>query len=61
MATARPARAMDLYAEQFWAFTRRKELRLQQCAQCGKLSVSVVIINGAWQEAGLRGGLGLVG
>ena len=22
---------------------------------------SVVIINGAWQEAGLRGGLGLVG
>ena len=47
MATARPARAMDLYAEQFWAFTRQKELRLQQCAECGKLRVSLVIINGA--------------
>ena len=47
------------YAEQFWAFTRQKELGLQQCAACGKLSV--VIINGAWPEAGLRGGLGLVG
>ena len=36
MATARPVRAMDLYAEQFWAFTRQKELRLQKCAECGK-------------------------
>jgi len=36
MATARPVRAMDPYAEQFWAFTRDKELRLQQCSGCGK-------------------------
>ena len=36
MATARPVRAMDLYAEQFWAFTGRKELCLQQCSACGK-------------------------
>ena len=38
MATARPARAMDLYAEQFWAFTRQKELRLQQGTECGKFA-----------------------
>ena len=36
MAIARPVRAMDPYAEQFWAFTRERELRLQQCAACGK-------------------------
>jgi hypothetical protein len=36
MATARPVRAMDPYAEQFWAFTRERELRLQQCSACGK-------------------------
>jgi uncharacterized OB-fold protein len=36
MATMRPVRAMDPYAEQFWAFTQQKELRLQQCADCGK-------------------------
>ena len=36
MATARPVRAMDPYAEQFWAFTLSKELRLQQCSACGK-------------------------
>jgi uncharacterized OB-fold protein len=36
MATARPVRAMDLYAEQFWAFTRDRKLRLQQCSGCGK-------------------------
>ena len=36
MATARPVRSMDPYAEQFWAFTREKELRLQQCSECGK-------------------------
>src|SRR5262249_51677050 len=36
MATARPVRAMDPYAEQFWAFTRDRELRLQQCSACGK-------------------------
>ena len=36
MATARPVRSMDPYAEQFWSFTRDKELRLQQCADCGK-------------------------
>ena len=37
MATIRPNRAMDPYAEQFWAFTQNKELRLQQCADCGTL------------------------
>jgi len=36
MGTARPVRAMDPYAEQFWAFTRERELRLQQCSACGK-------------------------
>ncbi len=36
MATARPVRAMDPYAEQFWAFTLSKELRLQKCSPCGK-------------------------
>jgi uncharacterized OB-fold protein len=36
MAMARPVRAMDPYAEQFWAFTRSRELRLQQCSACGK-------------------------
>lgn len=36
MPTARPVRSMDPYAEQFWAFTQKKELRLQQCTQCGK-------------------------
>jgi hypothetical protein len=27
---------MDPYAEQFWQFTKAKELRLQRCANCGK-------------------------
>src|SRR5207247_9037943 len=36
MATARPVRAMDPYAEQFWTFTLSRELRLQQCSACGK-------------------------
>ena len=27
---------MDPYAEQFWGFTGRKELRLQKCDECGK-------------------------
>ncbi len=36
MATARPIRSMDPYAEQFWEFTQRKELRLQRCTECGK-------------------------
>jgi len=36
MATARPVRAMDPYAEQFWAFTLSKELRLQKCSHCEK-------------------------
>jgi hypothetical protein len=30
MAFARPVRAMDPYAEQFWAFTLDRELRLQK-------------------------------
>jgi uncharacterized protein len=36
MATQRPVRSMDAFAEAFWAFTRDKELRLQQCSTCGK-------------------------
>jgi uncharacterized OB-fold protein len=36
MATARPVRAMDTFAEAFWAFTLKNELRLQQCSECGK-------------------------
>jgi uncharacterized OB-fold protein len=36
MATARPIRSMDPYAEQFWNHTQKKEFRLQQCADCGK-------------------------
>ena len=36
MATARPIRSMDPYAEQFWAYTQEKELRLQKCSGCGK-------------------------
>ena len=36
MATIRPTRAMDPYAEQFWSYTQKKELRLQQCSECGK-------------------------
>jgi uncharacterized OB-fold protein len=27
---------MDPYAEQFWAYTQKKELRLQKCSDCGK-------------------------
>jgi len=34
--TTRPIRSMDPYAEQFWAHTQNKELRLQQCSDCGK-------------------------
>lgn len=36
MATPRPIRSMDPYAEQFWAYTLNKELRLQKCSDCGK-------------------------
>src|SRR5439155_27238192 len=36
MATARPLRAMDQYAEQFWTFTLSRELRLQHRLACGK-------------------------
>src|SRR5262245_15940476 len=36
MATARPVRSMDPYAEQFWNFTLSRELRLQKCSDCGK-------------------------
>ena len=36
MATARPIRSMDPYAEQFWTYTQKKELRLQKCSGCGK-------------------------
>lgn len=27
---------MDMYAQEFWQFTRAKELRLQRCSECGK-------------------------
>ena len=36
MATMRPPRRLDPYAEQFWEFTKSKEFRLQQCSECGK-------------------------
>ncbi len=36
MATPRPIRSMDPYAEQFWTYTQNKEFRLQKCAECGK-------------------------
>lgn len=36
MATPRPIRSMDPYAEQFWNYTKQKEFRLQQCSGCGK-------------------------
>jgi uncharacterized OB-fold protein len=36
MATARPVRSMDPYAEQFWGYTRDRQLRLQKCSDCGK-------------------------
>ncbi len=36
MATARPIRSMDPYAAQFWAYTQKKEFRLQQCTACKK-------------------------
>lgn len=36
MATSRPIRSMDPYAQQFWTYTQNKEFRLQQCAECKK-------------------------
>ena len=36
MVTARPIRSMDPYAREFWIYTEKKELRLQQCSNCGK-------------------------
>ena len=36
MATPRPVRAMDPYAQVFWEYTQQKELRLQQCRECHK-------------------------
>ena len=36
MATPRPIRSMDPYAEQFWNYTQSKEFRLQKCSECGK-------------------------
>jgi uncharacterized OB-fold protein len=36
MATKRPDRTLDPYAEQFWGFTSDRELRLQRCIDCGK-------------------------
>ena len=36
MATPRPIRSMDPYAQAFWAYTQKKEFRLQQCSECHK-------------------------
>ena len=36
MATPRPVRAMDPYAQAFWTYTQQKEFRLQQCSECHK-------------------------
>ncbi len=36
MATQRPPRVIDPYAERFWAFTEQQELRLQRCGECGR-------------------------
>ena len=36
MATPRPVRAMDPYAQVFWEYTQHKEFRLQQCRECHK-------------------------
>jgi uncharacterized protein len=36
MATPRPIRSMDPYAQQFWNYTQNKEFRLQQCSDCKK-------------------------
>ena len=37
MATKRPVRFMDPFNAEFWEFAKHKELRIQKCAQCGKL------------------------
>ena len=37
MATPRPIRSMDPYAQAFWAYTQTKEFRLQQCSECHKV------------------------
>ena len=36
MATPRPIRSMDPFAQAFWAYTQKKEFRLQQCSECHK-------------------------
>ena len=36
MATERPPRVMDAFAQRFWEFTRQRELRLQRCGECGR-------------------------
>jgi uncharacterized OB-fold protein len=36
MATPRPIRSMDPYAQAFWSYTQQKEFRLQQCSECHK-------------------------
>jgi uncharacterized OB-fold protein len=36
MATTRPVRNLDPYAEAFWEFTKDQELRLQRCSECAK-------------------------
>ena len=36
MATVRPNRSLDPYAQEFWEHTKNRELRLQRCTACGK-------------------------
>ena len=40
MATPRPIRSMDPYAQAFWAYTQKKEFRLQQCSRVPQISLA---------------------
>ena len=64
MATQRPPRVMDAHAERFWRFTERRELRLQQCADCdrfrwppGPVCDACLSEDYTWEEVSGRGTL----
>ena len=64
MATQRPPRVMDPYAEQFWTFTEQQELRLQRCGECGRfrwppgpVCDQCLSEDYAWEEVSGRGTL----
>lgn len=64
MATQRPPRVMDPYAERFWAFAEQQELRLQSCSECGRfrwppgpVCDACVSEDYAWEEVSGRGTL----